>query len=125
MSPAQIHDDPRPVRCAHCGTRVRGDVPWCLGCYAPLDAGVPQAAGAVEAPPLRPTPDLVPHPARPDDVDTVATRMLAELAASRDEPAWASRLPGTRGGRTALVAGLVTAGCGVLLAAMALVGLAL
>ena len=131
MRPTQIHDEPRPVGCPHCGTRVRGDVPWCLGCYEPLDAGPAGDAEASDA--ARPPQDaphravvgLVSHPARPDGLDAVATRLLAELAATRDEPGWASRLPGTPAGRTALVAGLVTAGCGVLLAAMALVGLAL
>jgi hypothetical protein len=60
-----------------------------------------------------------------DEVDAVAARLLAELAASRTQPGWARRLPGSRAGRTALAAALL-AGCSVvLLTSMTLLGLAL
>jgi hypothetical protein len=103
---------------------VRGDVPWCLACYAALAVAVPDAdadadaaadAAAQVAPAAGPAPD----------VEQAAARMLAELAASGHRPPWVERLPTTSAARVALIAGLLTVVSTVLLAAMALAGLAL
>jgi hypothetical protein len=144
-------DARRPTHCPRCSTRVRGDVPWCLACYARLHDGNLSVEQPVRKPPEDPGPAT---PAAPGtagraapatasqttpalasaatgqtgsapDVDEVAARLLAELAASGDRPAWAGRLPTTPAGRAVLIAGLLAAGCAVLLSAMALVGLAL
>jgi hypothetical protein len=132
---------PRPTRCPQCSAVVRGDVPWCVACYAPLasqpDAGPaaePEAGPAAEpdaGPPAQPEaghePDVVTAGATEaaPDVDALADRLLAELAATGHRPAWSRRLPSTRAGRAALVAGLLAACSAVLLLTMSLVGLVL
>jgi hypothetical protein len=125
-------DGRRPTHCPQCSTRVRGDVPWCLACYAPLadaDRSTDQPARTeptdTPALPADPAPDLEQSDLEQLDVRQVAARMLAELAAARDRPAWAERLPTTPAGRAALIAGLLTVVSTALLSAMALVGLAL
>jgi hypothetical protein len=129
----------RPARCPECAALVRGDVPWCTACYVRLDgspAGVASGlpAGPVRdaatAPPAQPAsaPDALPEQlssADPEDVDAVAARLLAELAATREQPGWTGWLPGTRAGRTVAVAALLAGCSAVLLAAMTLVGLVL
>lgn len=117
----------RPARCPECAALVRGDVPWCTACYVRLD-GSP--AGVATAPPTDPgsAPDALPEhlsSADPEDVDAVAARLLAELAATREQPGWTGWLPGTRAGRTVAVAALLAGCSAVLLAAMTLVGLVL
>jgi hypothetical protein len=106
---------------------VRGDVPWCSACYARLDPDRPSTPVPRRIPPTRPAPrDVAARwTGASPDVEQVADRMLAELAACVDRPGWAERLPTARAGRAVLVAGLVTAVATVVLGAMALVGLAL
>ena len=126
----------RPARCPECAALVRGDVPWCTACYVRLDG--PPAGEPVTAPPAEPVaappaePGTAPgaqvaHPdsADPEDVDAVAARLLAELAATGEQPGWTGWLPRTRAGRTAAVAALLAGCSAVLLAAMTLVGLVL
>jgi pyruvate/2-oxoglutarate dehydrogenase complex dihydrolipoamide acyltransferase (E2) component len=129
----------RPARCPRCAAAVRGDVPWCLTCYARFDeAGAAAGTTAAEpSPPAAPesSPPAAPAttPSRPDDepdpgredLEAVAARMLAELAATRDRAGWAGRLPRSRAGRAVLVSVLLAGCSGVLLGAMQLVGLAL
>jgi hypothetical protein len=148
---------------------VRGEVPWCVACYARL-LPEPQPPPHVETQPQRePTPEPTPEPAsepaseptaepasEPDagprceldgdlqlgpdpnasldraldvpsgpDVEALAERLLAELAASAQRPAWSRRLPSTRAARAGLAAGLLAACCGLLLLAMWLAGLVL
>ena len=115
-------DAPRPARCPQCSAVARGDVPWCLVCYAPF---TPEKV-PVPGPPAGPAPVTGPAPAaQPDpapDVDALADRLLAELAATDARPAWGRRLPQTRAGRAAWATGLLAGSSGVLLAVMSLVG---
>jgi hypothetical protein len=124
----------RPARCPECAALVRGDVPWCTACYVRLDgappAGPATAPGAGTEDPRRAEPGREPGRAEPAgveavDLDAVAARLLAELAATREHPGRARWLPGTRAGRAAAVTALLAGCSAVLLAAMALVGLAL
>jgi len=143
----------RPTRCPQCSTVVRGEVPWCLGCYARL-LPEPQHEPHPEPDPepkpgAEPTPEATAAPrceidgdlrpgSDPDasldrdrdvaggpDVEALAERLLAELAASAQRPAWSRRLPSTRAARAGLAAGLLAACCGLLLLAMSLAGLVL
>jgi hypothetical protein len=133
----------RPAACPSCGAAVRQDVPWCLQCYAsllpepeqkpeqkpelepePTPAPVAVAVGRDGAPPAPGEASAVGVALAPGELDAVADRMLAELAAQRDpQPRWASRLPGSRGGRAAVLAGVIAAAVAVLVAIMSLVGL--
>jgi hypothetical protein len=145
----------RPARCPECAALVRGDVPWCTACYVRLDGAPPAepatAPGAVSGAPRRTEPlhadprdveavdveavdvaavdveavDVEAVDVEAVDVEAVAARLLAELAATREHPGWAGWVPGTRAGRAAAVAALLAGCSAVLLAAMALVGLAL
>jgi len=143
----------RPTRCPQCSTVVRGEVPWCLACYArlvpepqskphPLPEPLPEPASEPASEPTAgprsqvdgglhpdPGPDACPDRDRGavggPDVDALADRLLAELAASGQRPAWSRWLPSTRAARAGLAAGLLAACCGLLLLAMWLVGLVL
>jgi hypothetical protein len=125
----------RPARCPECAALVRGDVPWCTACYVRLDGAPPAepatAPGAEtgerrRTEPLHADPqDVAAVDVAAVDVEAVAARLLAELAATREHPGWAGWVPGTRAGRAAAVAALLAGCSAVLLAAMALVGLAL
>ena len=119
-------DAPRPARCPQCSAVARGDVPWCLVCYAPFAPEQPPGPVPRPGPPAGPTPATHPAPAalpeRIPDVDALADRLLAELAATDARPAWGRRLPQTRAGRAAWATGLLAGGSGVLLAVMSLVG---
>jgi hypothetical protein len=116
-------DGRRPTHCPQCSTRVRGDVLWCLACYASLDAADPATEGPVRTRLGNPNPASQAAPA--PDVEVLAARMIAELAASGNRPAWGARVPTTPTGRAVVMAGLLAVGCAVLLSAMGLVGLAL
>ena len=139
-----------PTACPSCGAAVRTAVAWCGLCYAPL-LPVPTSAAPVAV--VEPITARVPEPAprrgrhsRDEDhervvaddgadvdtaappldadVDLVADRLLAELAATRDpQPAWMQRLPSSTGGRVALIGGAVAVGTLVLVAAMSVIGL--
>ena len=109
---------------------ARGDVPWCLVCYAPFAPEQPPDPDPdpvpVQGPPAGPTQATHPAPAalpeRMPDVDALADRLLAELAATDARPPWGRRLPQTRAGRAAWATGLLAGSSGVLLAVMSLVG---
>ena len=116
---------PLPTTCPSCGAVVRQSVPWCLQCYANL------RPDPDPAPELDPDPDPsrepqvgpVPPSTAPADVDAVAERMLAELRMSEPRGSgWLARLPSSRGGRAAAVAGLIAVLGLVLVLVLTLVG---
>lgn len=114
MSTDQRH---RPTACPSCGAAVRTDVTWCSLCYASL---LPDQVVQPAPVPVVP-PDVV---ASVDEVEPIADRLLAELAASRDpQPAWVAHLPTSAAGRGGLIVGAVAAGTLLLFAAMSLLGL--
>jgi hypothetical protein len=108
--------DQLPVACPACGAGVRGDVTWCLRCYANLcpdpppglrpsdrvTSGAPRVtpdpvAGAAD-PAVDPGVEPGRQPAGPEQVDVLADRMLAELAAAGTaRPGWLDRAPRTPG----------------------------
>jgi hypothetical protein len=105
-----------PAACPACGAGVRGDVTWCLRCYAnlrpdppsrprpadpprpgsgPLPAAPDQLFDGVQAPPGTGPGQLA---LTPEQVEALADRMLVELAASTaDRPGWFGRAPRTPG----------------------------
>ena len=139
-----------PTACPSCGATVRTAVAWCGLCYAALvPAPAPAAQVVLVEAVLERLPEQAPRrgrhsrdedrervtadvgadvdtvvPASDADVDLVADRLLAELAATRDpQPAWMQRLPSSTGGRVALIGGAVAVGTLLLVAAMSLIGL--
>jgi hypothetical protein len=91
--------DQLPVACPACGAGVRGDVTWCLRCYANLCPDPPPdpVAGAAD-PAVDPGVEPGRQPAGPEQVDVLADRMLAELAAAGTaRPGWLDRAPRTPG----------------------------
>jgi hypothetical protein len=106
-----------PAACPACGAGVRGDVTWCLRCYANLRPDPPSRPGSVDLPGPGPGSASASSDQHADDpqgqpgtgrapraaleseqVDALADRMLAELAASAaDRPAWLGRAPRTPG----------------------------
>src|SRR4051794_24011632 len=122
MDTHRLPDGLRPTRCPQCSAIARGDVAWCLVCYAPFAAEQvpdpgrhPDAARAPQAPPAA-------IPRSRQDVDAVADRLLAELAATGRRAPWPPWLPVTRGGRAVLATGLLAGSSGALLAVMSVLG---
>ncbi|PPK95286.1 hypothetical protein CLV92_106107 [Kineococcus xinjiangensis] len=137
---------PDPVRCPSCSARVRPRQEWCSLCHAalrpepavaPVPSAAPPAAGPAEpvgSAPGDPAPTAFPAGAEGEqldlfadgpgaggerpDVDAVAERLLAELAASTSRPVAASR------GRQALMAaGGAAALTALILLVLTIVGL--
>jgi len=125
----------RPTDCPHCGATVRSAMPWCALCFGSLgDTGRRSAPPAGEDPPDDPSADDQPAgsararsvaaPPAPDDVDALAARMLARVAAADDDPL-RGRAPGSRRDALALMAGGTVAGCLLLLVVLWVLGLLL
>lgn len=117
----------RPATCPSCGATVRTDVSWCGLCYAALGPEV--SADEPAAPPTSvadPAAGAASSEGSAPDVEAIADRLLAELAASRDPaPSWVGRLPQSAAGKAGLIAAGAVIGALVLVAAMSLLGLVL
>lgn len=122
----------RPAACPSCGATVRADVSWCGLCYASLrpevSADEPAAQPTSVADPAAGAAafDVVSSKVAGPDVEAIADRLLAELAASRDPaPSWVGRLPRSAAGKAGLIAAGAVIGALVLVAVMSLLGLVL
>lgn len=98
-------------------------VSWCTLCYASLVPSEPPSApeppAALQRPADAPTSDV-----EPVDVELIAARLLAELAATPDPNArWTTRLPRSSGAKAGVIIGGALIGSLVLVALMALLGL--
>ena len=126
VNPATALEPDQGAVCPSCGAAVLTGMSWCTLCYAslvppppvpaPVSAPSPAAAGR---PADAPTSDL-----EPVDVEVIAARLLAELAATPDPNAgWTTHLPRSSGAKAAVIIGGAVVGSLVLVVLMALLGL--
>ena len=114
-NPATAREPDRSAACPSCGAAVLTAVSWCTLCFASL----------IPAP--VPEPQATRHPvasATASDVEAIADRLLAELAATRaPDTGWTARLPRSGGAKAGLIVGGAVIGSTLLVLLMALVGL--
>lgn len=126
VNPATALEPDQGAVCPSCGAAVLTGVSWCTLCYAslvspqPVPASVSALSPAASARPAdAPTSDL-----EPVDVEVIAARLLAELAATPDPNAgWTTHLPRSSGAKAAVIIGGAVVGSLVLVVLMALLGL--
>ena len=112
------HQPERGAACPSCGAAVVTGVSWCSLCFASL---LPLAPEAEPTPPAAERPEAG---LAASEVDAIADRMLAELAATHDPGAgWTARLPQTGGGKAGFIVGAVVVGALLLVALMTVLGL--
>ena len=120
-NPATAREPDRSAACPSCGAAVLTAVSWCTLCFASL---VP---APVPTPTPAPEPQATRHPvasATASDVEAIADRLLAELAATRaPDTGWMARLPRSGGAKAGLIVGGAVIGSTLLVLLMALVGL--
>ena len=125
VNPATALEPDQGAVCPSCGAAVLNGVSWCTLCFAslvppvPVPAPVPAPSPAAARPADAPTSDL-----EPVDVEVIAARLLAELAATPDPNAgWTTHLPRSSGAKAAVIIGGAVVGSLVLVVLMALLGL--
>ena len=126
VNPATALEPDQGAVCPSCGAAVLTGMSWCTLCYAslvpppPVPAPVSAPSPAADGRPAdAPTSDL-----EPADVEVIAARLLAELAATPDPNAgWTTHLPRSSGAKAAVIIGGAVVGSLVLVVLMALLGL--
>ncbi len=122
VNPATALEPDRGAVCPSCGAAVLAGVSWCTLCYAslvPPSAPSPAPPAALQRPADAPTSDL-----EPVDVEVIAARLLAELAATPDPIAgWTTHLPRSSGAKAGVIIGGAVIGSLLLVVLMAVLGL--
>ena len=117
-NPATAPEPDRYAACPSCGAVAHATVSWCTLCFASL---TPPAPTPAFEPPAQDGPEAG---APTSDVDAIADRMLAELAATGEPtPVWTARLPRTGGAKAGVIVGGVVIGSLLLVSLMTVVGL--
>ena len=127
VNPATALEPDRGAVCPSCGAAVLTGVSWCTLCYAslvppallPAPSSAPEPPAALQRPADAPTSDI-----EPVDVEVIAARLLAELAATPDPNAgWTTHLPRSSGAKAGVIIGGAVIGSLLLVVLMALLGL--